>query len=102
MQVLGCQGGHDASVVAVHDGRLVSVVEAEQDSFPRYSNLNPFQLLVGLEQAHAEPPDAICLPGWVKGFFSRERQTGIAKFAATGYNVAWVRAGSVMAERNAH
>lgn len=78
--MIGIHGGHDGGVAIAGGGVLLSSIEATQDSFPRYSDLNPFQLVTALEALDTSTPDAICLPGWIKGFFSTERPAGAGYF----------------------
>lgn len=63
MRVLGLNPGHDGAATYIADGRLVISVEAEKDSFPRFSELGPHALLAALEAAPSAP-DVIAVGGW--------------------------------------
>jgi hydroxymethyl cephem carbamoyltransferase len=55
-------GAHDASVAAISDRTLLFSLEAEKDSFPRYSSLEATSILELAKHVH-QPPDVIALGG---------------------------------------
>lgn len=63
MLVVAFKPGHDGSVAAIQDGRLVFSLEAEKDSFARYSALTPVTFLEMAEQLK-DLPDVVALGGW--------------------------------------
>ncbi len=63
MLVLAFKPGHDGSVAALRDGRLVLSIEAEKDSFVRYSTISPVTLLDLAERLDGLP-DVVALGGW--------------------------------------
>ncbi|WP_051450422.1 carbamoyltransferase C-terminal domain-containing protein [Actinospica robiniae] len=91
MRILSFKPGHDGTVALIEDGELVFSVEAEKDSFPRYSEATPSLLLEALSMAE-DIPDVVCLSGWVKGFHSAERPLGAGYFG-------WDDVGIQLAER---
>jgi len=69
MKILSLKPGHDGSVAFVDNGVLEFSYEAEKDSFPRYTTLNPTTMLDAFSKLE-EHPDVFCVSGWVKGFHS--------------------------------
>ncbi|MGH3620556.1 MAG: carbamoyltransferase C-terminal domain-containing protein [Sciscionella sp.] len=65
MRILGMKPGHDGSVAFVDGTTLVYSLEAEKDSFERYSELSAFAFIDASLLA-AEPPDVVALGGWHK------------------------------------
>src|SRR3954453_4346687 len=63
MLVVGIKPGHDGSMAAVRDGELVVSLEAEKDSFKRYSSVGPSTVLEFAEHVGGLP-DVIALGGW--------------------------------------
>ncbi|OLL30995.1 proline dehydrogenase [Burkholderia sp. SRS-W-2-2016] len=74
MLILSFKGGHDGTLAAIDNGKLLFSLEAEKDSFPRYDRITP-ELVTLAAQRLDRIPDAIAISGWVKGFHSVERQT---------------------------
>lgn len=79
MLILSLKPGHDGSVCAIDDGKLMFSLEAEKDSFPRYDRITP-ELLVTAASHLDKVPDAIAVGGWVKGWHSVERGSGSGYF----------------------
>jgi hydroxymethyl cephem carbamoyltransferase len=65
MKVLAFKPGHDGTVAFVDGGELVFSLEAEKDSFPRYSELTAQVLVEAMELAPG-PPDVLAFGGWDK------------------------------------
>ena len=65
MLVLALKPGHDGSIAAVEDGRLLWCLESEKDNFPRYSRLTPSTFLHIAERL-PRPPDIVAMGGWSK------------------------------------
>jgi hydroxymethyl cephem carbamoyltransferase len=65
MLVLAVKSGHDGSVAAVEDGRLLFSLEGEKDSCKRYLAAQPTTVLDLAEQLGGVP-DVIALSGWPK------------------------------------
>lgn len=63
MRILGLKPGHDGAVTYIDDGTLVFSLEAEKDSGPRFSELDPKALFDALELAPGLP-DIIAIGGW--------------------------------------
>jgi len=72
MRILSLKPGHDGSVASITNGQLDFSLEAEKDSFPRFSTLNPNALLSAFQMI-TDTPDVVCVSGWVKGFHSIEK-----------------------------
>lgn len=90
MLFLSQKPGHDGSIALITDGRLEFSLEAEKDSFPRYSQTTP-SLTVEALSLMDEVPDVLCLSGWVKGFHSIERPLGAGYF---GWQESTIQTGS--------
>jgi hydroxymethyl cephem carbamoyltransferase len=65
MLVLALKPGHDGSIAAAEDGRLLLSIEAEKDSFRRYMSIQPSTLL-SLAEHLGSLPDVIGISGWPK------------------------------------
>jgi hydroxymethyl cephem carbamoyltransferase len=65
MLVMAIKPGHDGSIAAVEDGRLLWCLEAEKDTFPRYAQLTPSTLLAAAQRLD-RLPDVVALGGWAK------------------------------------
>ena len=65
MLTLAIKPGHDGSIAAVEDGRLLWCLESEKDTFPRYAQLTPTTLLAVAERLD-RIPDVVALGGWAK------------------------------------
>lgn len=74
MLILSLKGGHDGTLAAIDNGKLLFSLEAEKDSFPRYDRITPEVVTLAASRLD-QIPDAIAISGWVKGFHSVERQT---------------------------
>jgi len=79
MKLLSLKPGHDGHIVSIESSHLKFLLEAEKDSFPRYSEINPTILIESFSMLN-EIPDVICLSGWVKGFHSIEPKQGAGYF----------------------
>jgi predicted NodU family carbamoyl transferase len=78
VKILSFKPGHDGSVSYLKDGVLQYSLEAERDSFPRYSHVTPSVVVEAMERT-GEIPDVVCLSGWLKGVHS------FGPILATGY-----------------
>ena len=65
MLVLAVKPGHDGSVAAIQDGRLLYSLEGEKDSWRRYRAAQPNSFFELAEQLGATP-DVLALSGWPK------------------------------------
>jgi predicted NodU family carbamoyl transferase len=79
MLILSLKPGHDGSICAIDDGKLMFSLEAEKDSFPRYDRITP-ELLVTAASHLDKVPDVVAVGGWVKGWHSVERGSGSGYF----------------------
>lgn len=66
MLILSLKEGHDGAIAAVKDGKLLFSLEAEKDSFVRYSTLTAEAFAVAADRLD-EQPDVIAVSGWIKG-----------------------------------
>ncbi|MGV9311911.1 carbamoyltransferase C-terminal domain-containing protein [Streptomyces sp. NPDC003691] len=66
MLILSFKEGHDGAIAAVEDGRLLFSLEAEKDSFLRYSNPTAEVFALAAERLDRQP-DVIAMSGWIKG-----------------------------------
>lgn len=81
MRILAMKPGHDGSVVYVEDGRLVFSLEAEKDSFPRFTELTASVVQEAMTLAPALP-DVIALGGWHKHLPGRYGSEGAGYYGA--------------------
>jgi hydroxymethyl cephem carbamoyltransferase len=65
MLIAALNPSHDGALVAIRDRTLLCSLEAEKDSFPRFSLLQPSTLL-NFAQYVDQPPDLIALSGMEK------------------------------------
>jgi hydroxymethyl cephem carbamoyltransferase len=65
VNVLSVKPGHDGTIAFISDGRLVFSLEAEKDSFPRYSDVTA-QLLIDAMTMAPAVPDVLAVSGWHK------------------------------------
>jgi hydroxymethyl cephem carbamoyltransferase len=71
MLVLAVKPGHDGSVAAIEDGRLLYSLEGEKDSWRRYLAAQPTSVLEMAEHLGAVP-DVIAVSGWPRpGMFGK-------------------------------
>lgn len=63
MRILSLNPGHDGNIACITDGVLEFSLEAEKNSFPRYSYLTANVVARALTLASG-PLDVICLSGW--------------------------------------
>ena len=81
MRVLSFKPGHDGSIAFIEDSKLVFSLEAEKDSYERFSEISPMLFSQAAEHIPAVP-DVIAVGGWEKG-----ASPGAHKIAiAAGYN----------------
>jgi hydroxymethyl cephem carbamoyltransferase len=66
MLIVALKPSHDGAVAAIGDRKLLFSLEAEKDSYPRYSALEPTTIL-NLAKHVDQAPDVIALSGWGKG-----------------------------------
>jgi hydroxymethyl cephem carbamoyltransferase len=65
MKILGIKPGHDGSIVFIDDNNLIFSLEAEKNSFPRYSDVSAQLIAQALEMAPSMP-DILAIGGWHK------------------------------------
>ncbi len=63
MLIIAMKPGHDGTISAIEDGRLVCSLEAEKDSFARYSVLSP-DAIVEFAAQIGGLPDVVAVGGW--------------------------------------
>lgn len=66
MLILSFKPGHDGTIAAIEDGKLLFSLEAEKDSGFRYGPVTP-ELLVTAAHHLGRIPDVIAMGGWFKG-----------------------------------
>ncbi|MES2044586.1 MAG: carbamoyltransferase C-terminal domain-containing protein [Pseudomonadota bacterium] len=79
MLIASLKPGHDGSLAAVADGRLLFCYEAEKDSHPRYDQLN-VDTWMAMFRKLDRLPDVVCHSGWMKGFHSDDISQGAGYF----------------------
>ena len=93
MLVLAVKPGHDGSVAAVEDGRLLFSLEGEKDSCKRFLSAQPTTLLTLAEHLGAIP-DVVALSGW-----PRPGRFGVIGGGYGGVDVAAQREGELFGKR---
>jgi predicted NodU family carbamoyl transferase len=71
MLIFSFKEGHDGSIAAIDDGKLLFSLEAEKDSFPRYSGITAEAVTAAAARLD-RVPDVVAIGGWVKGTHSIE------------------------------
>lgn len=66
MLTLSFKPGHDGTIAAVENNKLLFSLEAEKDSFARYERLTPSVLIAGSSYIK-DVPDVVAVSGWIKG-----------------------------------
>ncbi len=66
MLIMSLKPGHDGTVAAIDNGRLLFSLEAEKDSFAGYERLTP-SIVVAAGRYLGDVPDVIAVSGWIKG-----------------------------------
>ncbi len=65
MEILSFKSGHDGTIAFIKNEKLIFSIEAEKDSFPRYSD--PHAELFLKAMSHLDRmPNVIALSGWRK------------------------------------
>ena len=72
MLVLGLNPGHDGAMAAVKDGKLLFSLEAEKNSFGRYSPITATTIVNAVERL-GEPPDVVAFTGGWEPLAGRAR-----------------------------
>jgi hydroxymethyl cephem carbamoyltransferase len=75
MLIVGIKPGHDGTLAAIQDGELLVSLEAEKDSFRRYSPVTPATLLEFAQHINALP-DVVAFGGWDSLTLLRHRPFG--------------------------
>ena len=81
MRILSLKPGHDGSIALIEGSVLVFSLEAEKDSFERYSEISPTLFALATESV-AAIPDVVAIGGWEKGRSPENHTVDIA----AGYN----------------
>lgn len=82
MRILSMKPGHDGSIAYLADGVLQLCVEAEKDSFQRFSAVTPSLVISALSRIETVP-DVVCVSGWMKGVLPTDRPLGAGYFGST-------------------
>jgi hydroxymethyl cephem carbamoyltransferase len=84
MLIIALKPGHDGTVAAIQDGRLVCSLEAEKDSFARYSVLSPDVILEFAAQL-GSLPDVVAVSGWHSKLEGRREAFKVRGVFGAGY-----------------
>lgn len=84
MLVVAFKPGHDGSVAAIRDGRLLFSLESEKDSFARYSLLTPVTLL-DIASHLDDLPDVVAIGGWNSKVEAGQRALNVRGNFGVGY-----------------
>jgi hydroxymethyl cephem carbamoyltransferase len=81
MLIVAIKPGHDGTIAAIDNDRLLFSLESEKDSYRRYSTIQPHSILEIAEQL-GELPDVVALSGWQKQGFLGGRAIGAGYWGA--------------------
>ena len=70
MDILSFKPGHDGTVALISNSNLIFSLEAEKDSFPRYSDSHPNLFLDSLSRVD-RIPDVVAISGWRKKSYNQ-------------------------------
>lgn len=84
MLIVAMKPGHDGTIAAIEDGRLLSSLEAEKDSFARYSVLSPDVILAFAAQLGGLP-DVVAISGWQSKLEGRREAFRVRSIFGAGY-----------------
>jgi predicted NodU family carbamoyl transferase len=87
MLILSFKPGHDGTLAAIEDGKLLFSLEAEKDSCPRFDRITP-ELVALAARRLDKIPDVVAISGWVKGWHSVERPTEAGYFGRDEANIS--------------
>jgi predicted NodU family carbamoyl transferase len=71
VRIFAIHRAHDGATACIEDGRLISSIEAEKDSGPRYAPLAEDQLLRNLANG-GRLPDVLAHAGWAEEYWGLE------------------------------
>jgi hydroxymethyl cephem carbamoyltransferase len=89
--------GHDGHIAYIKDGQLAFSMEAEKDSWPRYSEVGPVHLLQALENLDSFP-DVVAISGWSKVIY--EEAPSASRFPSVKRHVSSLEGGYFADERS--
>jgi hydroxymethyl cephem carbamoyltransferase len=84
MLVVAFKPGHDGTVAAIGDGKLLFSLEAEKDSFARYAVLSPVTVLEFAARLN-ELPDVVAIGGWNSKVEAGRRALNVRGSFGSGY-----------------
>lgn len=84
MLIIAMKPGHDGTVAAIEDGRLLCSLEAEKDSFARYSTLSP-DVIVRFAAQLGGLPDVVAIGGWQSKLEGRREAFKVRSIFGAGY-----------------
>ncbi len=84
MLIVAMKPGHDGTIAAIEDGRLICSLEAEKDSFARYSVLSPDIILKFAAQL-GRLPDVVAIGGWQSKVEGRREAFRVRSIFGAGY-----------------
>ena len=84
MLIVAMKPGHDGAIAAIEDGRLLCSLEAEKDSFARYSVLSPDIILKFAAQL-GRLPDVVATGGWQSKLEGRAEAFKVRSIFGAGY-----------------
>ena len=84
MLIIAMKPGHDGTITAIEDGRLLCSLEAEKDSFARYSVLSP-DVIVEFASQLGSLPDVVAVGGWQSKLEGRREAFKVRSIFGAGY-----------------
>jgi hydroxymethyl cephem carbamoyltransferase len=82
--IVAMKPGHDGTITAIEDGRLLFSLEAEKDSFARYSVLGP-DVILELAARLGGLPDVVAVGGWHSKLEGRREAFKVRGIFGAGY-----------------
>ena len=76
--------GHDGTITAIEDGRLLYSLEAEKDTFARYSVLSP-DIILEFAARVGSLPDVVAVGGWQSKLAGRREAFKVRSIFGAGY-----------------
>jgi hydroxymethyl cephem carbamoyltransferase len=84
MLIVAMKPGHDGTITAIEDGRLLYSLEAEKDSFARYSVLSP-DVILEFAARLGNLPDVVATGGWQSKLEGRREAFKVRSIFGAGY-----------------
>lgn len=84
MLIIALKPGHDGTITAIENGRLLYSLEAEKNSFARYSTLSP-DVILEFAAHVGDLPDIVAVGGWQSKLEGRRDPFKVRSIFGAGY-----------------